>query len=139
MNPYKAYQQQQQQVGWTRIDMLLELFDGTISKLEAAAAALARGDAAAAQPLLAKGRLLVAALAAGVDPSYGESALNYQRLYEYVLFNLQAGRADKVEEALKVLRTLREGFEGIRDEALRLERSGEIPPLDSVPTLLLSA
>jgi hypothetical protein len=38
-------------------------------------------------------------------------------------------RGEGIENARKVLRTLREGFEGVRAEANELERTGRIPSL----------
>jgi flagellin-specific chaperone FliS len=48
------------------------------------------------------------------------------RLYEFVANELRTPRLANVRNAMKILTTLREGFEGVREEANRLERSGEL-------------
>lgn len=126
MNPYAVYQQQKAS-GWTRIDLLLAMYDGAIGRLERAAEALRRNDAETAQPLVDRAQLIVGELVNCLDLSYGEVPVNTLRLYEFVLHLLGQGGVDQIEAALKVLRNLREGFQGIRDQAVDLERSGQIP------------
>lgn len=131
MKGLKAYQQQTG-TGWTRIDLLLALYDGAIDQIELAASALAQKDSQAAKPLLHRAGLLVSGMVAGTNPEGGDISFNLLRLYEHVLHGLQTGRPDNLKSALDVLRTLREGFLGIRADAQQLERSGSIPPADSV-------
>src|SRR5262249_16322708 len=136
MNPYRAYQQQAYSA-WLRIDMVLALYDGVIGKVEAARTALVKKDVGEAKNLLTKARLMVAGLVSAVDPSRGEMATQFLRLYEFVHHSLGLGDVKNVDAALKVLRTLREGLEEIRPEAAELERSGKIPPAGAVPGVQL--
>jgi flagellar secretion chaperone FliS len=138
MNPYAAYRQQET-VGWTRIDMLLALYDGAIERLEKARLATEQKQDAIAREQTLKAQLIVGELALGLRPVGGESLENFQRLYEFVLYCLNLGTPEKLEAALRVLRILREGFEGIRAEALRLERTGQIPSIDAVRSLQATA
>ena len=131
MNPYLAYQNNQNPA-WTRIDMLLALYDGAIGRLEAASAALLLNDAVKAGPLLERSLAIVAELAAGLDFRHGELPVNLLRLYEFAVHCIATRTVGKVEDALGVLRELREGMLGIRDEAVRLEREGLIPPANTV-------
>ena len=134
MNPYAAYQTQANQ-GWTRIDVVLALFDGAIERLEKALEALRQNDADAVLTLTQRARLIVGELAASLDLSYGELPQNLMRLYEFVLYSVGQGGSDKLEAAVKVLRNLREGFQGIREEAVQLERSGQIPPVEEMRSI----
>ncbi|HLJ94165.1 MAG TPA: flagellar protein FliS [Gemmataceae bacterium] len=113
-----------------RIELLLTLFDATMQKLEEARAALLRNDPAA-QPLVRRAQRLVGGLAAGVIPNSGEVADNCLRLYQFALDRLTSGTLAAVEDSLRVLRPLHEGFQGIRDEAVQLERAGQIPVVSS--------
>jgi flagellar secretion chaperone FliS len=131
MNPYAAYQNNQNPA-WTRIDMLLALYDGAIGRLESAAMALRLNDVAKAAPLLERSLAIVAELAAGLDFRHGELPVNLLRLYEFAVHCIATRTVGKVEDALGVLRELREGMLGIRDEAVRLEREGVIPPANTV-------
>ena len=51
MHQLTAYKRQVA-IGWTRIDMLLALYDGAIERIEKALGLLRRGDRSAAQPVL---------------------------------------------------------------------------------------
>jgi flagellin-specific chaperone FliS len=129
MNPHDTYRQQRA-FGWTRIDMLLALYDGAMQRIEQAREAMERGDTPAAQPLLLRAQRIVVELHAGLDLRHGQLPHDFQRLYGFVLHALSAGTGRHLAAALDVLRTLRDGLAGIRDETVRLERSGTIPPVD---------
>lgn len=128
MNPYLAYRKQEVSTGWTRIDLLLALYDKALERLDAAELALRGGDRSAATTQLIKTQLILTALASGVQPEADpENSANVLRLYEYASHELSSPRVEGIVNARKVLRTLREGFEGIRAEANELERSGRLP------------
>lgn len=128
-NPYETYQRQRT-VGWTRIDLLLALYDGAIERLEQAGDALARKDDSAAAPLLLRAQRIVVELIAGLDLRYGEIPRNLQQLYAFVLHAIAVRSERQIGDALIVMRTLRDGLVEIRSEALSLERSGAVAPTD---------
>ena len=138
MKPYQIYQQQQA-VSTTRIDLLLALYDKAHTHLSQALHALTQEELSTATSHLFKAQVIVYALASGVDPNYDHIAQNMLRLYEFMLHCLSFREAEKIQEALKVLTILREGLEAIQPQARKLELSGKIPPLNSVPNLRLSA
>jgi len=114
--------------------MLLALYDEAIQRLERALTTIRNtGDSPVKD--INHCRLLVGALAAGINPAHFEVASNFQRLYEFVLYSLGSGGVDNLESALRVLCTMREGFQEARAEAVRLERAGEIPALDASSTV----
>lgn len=133
MNPYLAYRRSDEPTGWTRIDLLLALYDNAIERLDKAATALADGDTWAALPQLAKTQLIVSELASGVrlDVDH-DRGVNMLRLYEFVANELRNTRSEGIRNARAVLHTLREGFEAVRDEANSLERSGMLSAADSL-------
>jgi flagellar biosynthetic protein FliS len=123
--------------GLSRIDLLLALYDGALARLDKAAMALSNGDVPVATPYLAKAQLIVAELAAGVRVEVNEEVgANMLRLYEYVVNELRTPRPANVANAKKVLTTLREGFEAIREEANRLEREGQLVAADRMQMVL---
>ena len=134
MNPYATYQRQTAP-SWTRIDMLLALFDGGIERCEQALAALERQDQRTAKNLLVKARLIVLGLASGVVLDGDPVTTTIVQLYEYAQHALGQGNVADVRGALNVLRILREGFQKIRSEAVDLERRGMIPPINTTSTL----
>jgi flagellin-specific chaperone FliS len=120
--------------GCCRIDTILSLYEAIFERLERAQTAL-RHDTAAARKDLDACTFGISGLSAAFNPESGELALTLMRLYDFAVRSL--GQADEagVEAALNVLRTLYEGFAAIRPEAVRLERSGEIPPLAHAYTI----
>lgn len=134
MNPYATYQRQTAP-SWTRIDMLMALFDGGVERCEQALAALERQDHRAAKNLLTKARLIVLGLASGVVLDGDPVTTTIVQLYEYAQHALGQGNVADVRGALNVLRILREGFQKVRAEAVDLERRGLIPPINNTSTL----
>jgi flagellar secretion chaperone FliS len=113
--------------GLSRIDLLLALYDGALARLGKAERALTNGDVPVATPYMAKAQVIVAELAAGVRLEVDdEMGTNMLRLYEFVTNELRTPRLANVKTAVNILTTMREGFEGVREEANRLERSGEL-------------
>jgi flagellin-specific chaperone FliS len=127
MNPYNAYRQQSESPSaWTRIDVLLALFDKGILRLEQAHQALTAGDRAGALGLLCKAQLAVMSLASCIDPA-SPQGVDMLRLYEFATHAMSLATADDVLAARNVLGTLRQGFRSIRAEAADLERRGALP------------
>jgi flagellin-specific chaperone FliS len=108
--------------------MLLALFDGAVDRLELAADAFRTNRRMEALRLLTRAELIVCQLASGVDPAYPRGAA-YLRLYTLASRAISAATLEETESALRILRTLRESIARIRDEAVRLEREGELPPV----------
>lgn len=137
MNPYQKYAQTQQVAGLSRIDLLLALYDGALARLTKAEMALTNGDVPVATPYLCKAQLIVTELAAGVRLDVDEQmGTNMLRLYEFVVHELKTPRLENVRSARKILTTLREGFEGVREEANRLEKCGQLVAADRMQMVL---
>ena len=126
----------QQEVNWTRIEMLLAAFDGMISRLETAHELLEQGETDRAQPLLFTAQRLVLALYEGIDLRYGEIPANMQKLYLFVLGCIGVGEKLDIPGALKVLRIIQGGLKDIRVTANELERGGKLAPVTQDPQLL---
>jgi len=140
MTPYHRYRQSEPSAHWTRMDMLLAIFDGTLARLDKAAQALTNGDIPVATPYLSKAQILVTQLAAGVRVEVDEEmGTNLLRLYEYVVNEIRTPRLANVRNAVKILTTLREGFEAVREEANRMERAGELTAADRLQMVLATA
>jgi flagellar secretion chaperone FliS len=140
MNPYARYPQAEPLAGMSRIDLLLTLYDAALARLDKAMMALTNGDIPVATPYMAKAQLMVAELSAGVRTDVDEQmGVNMLRLYEYVANELRTPRLVNVQNAKKVLTTLREGFEGVRDQANQLERSGQLVAAGRMQMLLETA
>jgi flagellar protein FliS len=139
MNLYQTYSQQPASAGLTRIDTILALYDGAIGAIENARTALAADQSDRAFPHLLKAQQFIQGLASGLDLSQEESTVNFLRLFLFAAQCVESRDLEKLKGAERVLKTLREGFQEIRLQALELERTGQIPPIDSRPLVQATA
>jgi flagellin-specific chaperone FliS len=126
MNGHLAYQRQQV-ASQPRIDIVLALYRKTLELVGRARIAIDATQTDVARALLVKAQLIVNSLASGMVGSTDEVALNFVRLYEFVNDKLAHGDVADLDAAEQVLRTLLEGFEAARNEAVALEASGALP------------
>ncbi|MEO1530283.1 MAG: hypothetical protein AAFX06_33240 [Planctomycetota bacterium] len=119
-----VYKRQSLQSGWTRVDLLLEIYDRAIAAIQNCEAAEKAGDDVlfGKQSVLAQKALL--AIHSGLKPEEDEVAFNIARL---LLFAADAVEAKNYGAAVKVLQDLRGGFAAVAEEANQLERDGVIP------------
>lgn len=120
----------------TRIELLLALYDTAVERVAVAITALRDGDLFEARHRLTQAQLIVTELSAGVRVDIdSETSTTILRLYEYVAYQLALAKVDSCSAALKILFTLREGFQAVRDDAIGLERSGQIPTVAATHAL----
>lgn len=124
MSPHFLYQRSTA-ASWTRIDLLLTVYDVGIQTANAALAALAEDDAAEATRQRLKFYRVLMQILDGLDAQY-EMTQNIQRLALYMFDRSTHGTANDWRSVLKILHTLREGFQAIRDEAVELESRGQV-------------
>lgn len=137
MNPFDAYKRHQNAT-MPRIELTLGLYRKAIESLEKARVALAQQNADAARPSLLKTQLIVTSLSADLPAYQDETATNFLRLYEFIAHQMTLETIEAVDASLKVLRPLLEGFESVREQALSMERQGQIPALDQVRQVSLN-
>ncbi len=124
----KAYGEQRAN-GWTRIEMLLAIYDGAIDKIGKAQAALENNENALVEEHRLAAQKLVMQLISGIDLQFGDLASQMHTLCIHVATELNHATAGSLSHCDSILRKLREGFEGIREEAIVLESNGDIPGL----------
>ena len=125
----KPYGQSSEPLKWTRIEMLLSLYQGANEQIELAIQATDSSQLGQAAVHRTRAAALVTAIRSGIDPQHGQLPVSIDQLCEFVQFCLAEGDANKMRSALKVMTELQEGFAGIRDDAVRMEQNGEIPGL----------
>ncbi|MCA9262312.1 MAG: flagellar protein FliS [Planctomycetales bacterium] len=130
MNGYSIYKEQKS-LGWTRVDLLIELYSATIRNVQEAIDAAAANDAELERQKRFHAMRLVLQLQAGLDFNYGELPQNIARLCDFVQHALGSGDSDALKSSIRVLSDLRDAFQGIREEAVRLEAENAIPPLET--------
>ncbi|WP_437206716.1 hypothetical protein [Planctomicrobium sp. SH664] len=130
MQSFHAYRRNAS-AGWTRIEMLLAIYDATIAGLEAGIDEGGRGGQAELLQQRFRVTKLLLLLLDGIDVGSGEVA---QRIHDLCVFCIEQVNSPGLtgwENALSILQTLRAGFEGIREEANQLEASGQVSSVGS--------
>ena len=133
---WNQYQRQSMFGGWTRIDMLLAIYDQAIKSLEKVQEAVANHQAQDYFKHLMASQKAILAIHAGLRPDEDDIAFNIARLLHFVL---QCIESDNFADAIKILRNLRNGFTNIQEEASRLEHQGVIPPIQSMEHFVAQA
>lgn len=140
MSALHAYRPGDTAAGWSRIDLLLSLFDAALDRLDRIELLRSDGDLAAIPTHLTRVQYIIGHLVAGVRVDINkEQGINMLRLYEYCLHELRRPDGAGAANARRILATLRDGFDAIREEARTLERSGQVPSVDQTRIVLASA
>lgn len=132
MNHYQNHAIDAMISGWTRIDMLLALYDRAISTIRTAEEAQAANDSSQLAVLKMEATRYLLALHSGLNTDKYEIAVDVARLLNFVMLRLEQ---NNFKEAVYFLKKLHASFESIREEATAMEKTGKIPPLSSSPTL----
>ena len=120
--------------GWTRIEMLLEIYQHAIDQMTAADLALKSDDKSRSRFHLLKSQNAVFAIFSGLNTE-DEIGMNVARLCHFVFSCIESRN---LKDGITILKTLKDGFEQIRLEANKLEAEGEIPELDNVQEIQAS-
>jgi flagellin-specific chaperone FliS len=131
MNPHLRYQQTQT-LSWTRVDMLLTIYDHVVSALTEGAVLLEQGKGAQLIPIRIRAQKALLAVADGLDLEQGELPTQVLRLVVFALDQVRTDDAVNWRSAARVMNTLRDGFAEIQDQARVAEYDGRIPALDAV-------
>jgi flagellin-specific chaperone FliS len=129
MHAVNAYKKQQA-APQPRVDVILFLYRKALEQLDRAAQLVQQGDDANARPLLTKVQLIVNGLGAGLPINGDATAANFSRLYEFIAHKLDGGTLDDIDAAKRVLTTLLDAFDTVREQAIYLEVHGQIPSLE---------
>lgn len=134
MKSLAAYQKSKS-TGWSRVDMLLALYDATIKSLKSAVQNLEAGQADAAQRDIFFTQRCVTELMAGLDMRQGELPVRMLQLFSFIMERLIAAHPADLQASVNILTTLRDAFAEVREDALAMEAEGRIPPVDGLRTL----
>ena len=132
MNTHQKYSLETMVSGWTRIDMLIALYDRSIANIRSAQLAKETNDTQLMTNKLIEANKFILALHSGLNTEEEPIAANIARLLNFVMLRLEE---HNFEEAIRFLQKLQTSFEQIREEATVLEKSGSIPPLNSAREL----
>lgn len=111
--------------------MILELFQSVFEHAEMARVYQARNDFVAAKTHLAKARLGISGLAFSVQAEATHASDGFLQVYDFALHQLDKGDSASIQNAIRALAPIKEGFEAIAPEARQLEAAGNMPSLDA--------
>jgi hypothetical protein len=131
MNPHLKYKQSIS-LSWTRIDMLLLIYDQTAALLNEGTHLLEQGRESELMPVSLRAARSLLMIADGLDLKKGELPVQVLRLVVFALDQIRTTSAEAWRSAADVMDKLREGFQEIQDQARIDEYEGRIPALDAV-------
>ncbi|MEQ6885990.1 flagellar export chaperone FliS [Salicola sp. Rm-C-2C1-2] len=126
MNALQAYQQVNTQTSITDADphkLIQLLLDGALERINMAKNRIQAKDYAGKGNLIGKTMEIIGGLRGALDfEQGGELAANLEALYDYMERGLLEASVrndvEKLDEIAGLLRTIKEGWEGIREEAV---------------------
>lgn len=122
----QAYKRQSLSGGFTRVEMLVQVYDRAICAVEACEIAVETKDDALFSRHIVIVHKAIVALHAGLKPEEDEVAFNVARLLHFVA--VQVGEQNW-KTAHDILTQLRDSFSAVIDEANQLESEGVIPAM----------
>jgi flagellin-specific chaperone FliS len=114
---------------WTRIDLLVALYQATERSLNSGAVAIERQNLPEINRLLLKIQQQFLAIIEGIDDS-DDTAANVKRLLTFCLGCVASQQTTRWRDAARIVGELRAAFESIQDVGRAMESRGEIPPID---------
>jgi flagellin-specific chaperone FliS len=127
VNSYQKHSIEAMVNGWTRVEMLVALYDRAITTIEVAQRAEQQGDTSLLATKMLEANRFLLALHAGLNTEVCGIAKDVARLLNFVMLRLGQHNFD---EAIRFLKELQSSFEQIQEQAMAMEKSGEIPPLN---------
>ncbi len=132
MNGLQAYQRVNNQTSTIDADphrLIQLLYNGAIERINMAKARMQAKDAAGKGQLIGKAIDIIGGLRSFLDfEKGGELAPRLEALYDYMERTLLQASAkndvEKLDEVLSLLRSIKEGWDGIREEAVGQQRAG---------------
>ncbi|MCA9048697.1 MAG: flagellar protein FliS [Planctomycetaceae bacterium] len=128
MDPRLRYRESKV-LSWTRIDMLLLIYEAAIEALDRGVAVLESGDQSQLSNVRFDAQRKILLIADGLAIDKDETAVRIMNICVFILDQLQTDSAENWRSCVKLLETLHEGFEAIAEDARKLEREGKIPTL----------
>ena len=130
MNPHLKYRNAKA-ISWTRIDMLLVIYEAAIEALDRGIAILESQDHSHLPPARIDAQRKVLLIAEGLSIDEDPTAAHIMSLCIFVLDQVQSDSLEQWKTSVKLLETLHDGFQEIADDARELERTGQIPQLQT--------
>jgi flagellin-specific chaperone FliS len=130
MNPHLKYRNAKA-IAWTRIDMLLVIYEAAIEALDRGVNILESQELSDLPHARIDAQRRVLLIAEGLSIDEDPTAAHIMNLCVFVLDQIQTDSLENWKTSVKLIETLHEGFQEIADDARELERTGQIPQLET--------
>ena len=130
MNPHLKYRNAKA-ITWTRIDMLLVIYEAAIEALDHGIGILESQDQSELLYAQIDAQRKILLIAEGLSIDEDPTAVHIMNLCVFVLDQIQTDKLEQWQTSLKLIETLHEGFQEIADDARELERTGQVPQLET--------
>lgn len=117
---------------WTRIDMLLTIYDKVVMELQTGLKQIESGQLENLPLTRVSISRAILMIIDGLDLEAGVVPVQVKRICLFALEQTSGNCATSWRSALSVIQTIREGFVEIQEEARTAEYNGTIPALDVV-------
>ena len=131
MNPHLKYKTTQS-LAWTRIEMLLLIYDQAVTTLNEGARLLESNRFSELTPVSLKAMRTLLMIADGLNLNQGELPAQVMRLVVFSLDQIRTQSPEAWRSAANVMSKIREGFQEIQEQARIDEYEGRIPALNAV-------
>jgi len=131
MNPYSKYQKASS-LSWTRIDMLMVVYDQTVFALDEGTRLLEDNRFTELTPVRLRAMRALVAIVDGLDLGQPGLPVQILRLVEFSLEQIKSHSPASWRAASDVIGKVREGFQEIQEQARIDEYEGRIPALNAV-------
>lgn len=125
MDGKQAYEQQHSR-SWARIDMLLALYEYGIRTAAAGVEAVRSGNDQQLAHHRCKMQRVIVELLDGLDMSVTETSEPIQRLLHFIASSVTTDSPKNWEACRSILESLRDGFQQVRDDAVRFEEESTL-------------
>ena len=127
----RRFHQGEQAMGAThldRVELLIRLYEATIETIREAGRHQAGGRHSDAVAAFIRAERLVLEIIGGLDVDLGPIPQDVRRLCHFAVDSLATREPSRLESTANMFSTLKDAFEGIREQVRQLEQSGELPP-----------
>ncbi len=129
MNAYNRYKSNNS-LSWARIDMLLLVYEKVVNSLSEGIRLLEQNNQKDLLLVRLETQRVLVTIIDGLNLEVGETPFQILRLCQFVMEQTMTDSIDGWRSSLKIMQTLREGFEAIQEEARAAEYNGQISSLN---------
>jgi flagellin-specific chaperone FliS len=126
MSQIDTYKKQAIATNWTRVEMLVFIYDRLIASLEACEIGRDAGDERTVTMNQLEAFKAIAALESGLRPEEDDVAANIARLLHFVVGEIEN---QNFSSSIIAIRPIRDGFAAVQEQVNQMEANGEIQPV----------